>query len=150
MPLPLLLPLLLSCRRGCTVCRCCLHYENLPVPQDSRVEVATIATACEISARGKLLAAIHFFTQKSWTRAQLRDSSTTWVLNQPQTATKSSFSMLVCQVPGSVDKYLPVADCPLQKSLEILMAFQNSADIGITTPISALHVLCLRSPVSCP
>ena len=52
--------------------------------------------------------------------------------------------MLVCLVSGSVDKYLPVADCPLYKSLNILMAFQ-SADTGITIPISALHVLCLRT-----
>jgi len=39
----------------------------------------------------------------------------------------------VCLVPGSVDKYLPVPDCTLQRaSTHILRAFY-SADIGITT-----------------
>ncbi len=122
---------------------CCLDCEKLPVAQDSRVEVGTIATACAISA-SQIAGGFALF------HAQIVDSSTTQglkhnlVLKQLQTASKSSFSMLVCLVPGSVDKYLPVADCPLQKSLDILMAF-HSADIGMTTPISALHVLCFRT-----
>jgi len=50
---------------------------------------------------------------------------------QLQTASKSSFSALVCLVPASVDKYLPVLDHTCQKSLE-LRAFY-SADICMTT-----------------
>ncbi|DBA68314.1 TPA: hypothetical protein ACH3X2_013630 [Trebouxia sp. C0005] len=92
-----------------------------------------------------LLTAFNFFAQKSWTQAQPRGSSTNSVLKQLQaTASKNSFSMLVCLVPGSVDKNLPVADCPPKQSIDILMAFE-SADIDINTSTSALHVLCLRT-----
>ncbi len=51
---------------------------------------------------------------------------------QLQTASKSSFSALVCLVPASVDKHLPVPDHTLQKSLDMLRAFY-SADICMTT-----------------
>ncbi len=55
---------------------------------------------------------------------QTEDSST---LRQPG-------SVIQPVLPGSVDNYLPVPDCTLQKSVnaQILRAF-NSADIGITT-----------------
>ncbi len=55
---------------------------------------------------------------------QTEDSST---LRQPG-------SVIQSVLPGSVDNYLPVPDCTLQKSVNthILRAF-NSADIGITT-----------------
>ncbi len=54
----------------------------------------------------------------------------------------------VCLVPGSVDNYLPVPDCTLQKSLDthsegfLLCCYRYTTD---TTSISALHALCLRS-----
>jgi len=39
----------------------------------------------------------------------------------------------VCLVPGSEDKYLPVPDCTLQKSLDTHSEAFYSADIGIST-----------------
>ena len=89
---------------GCVVQ--CIHYLLLGVSTIALGVMGLAPLQCDLSVLVKLQAASSFSTHKS------EDSST---YRQPARAAGHE---PVCLVPGSVDKYLPVRDCTLQKSLD--------------------------------
>jgi len=86
----------------------CMSHYLLPLPWALR-ELAPLQ--CDLSVLVKLQAASSLFTQR------LRTQAHTYTDSQQQQLQRAGHEP-VCLVPGSVDKYLPVPDCTLQKSLD--------------------------------
>ena len=114
---------------GCRLCFAGASTYIIPLPL--RIAVTTLSVTLGICPFATQPLTGSFFTFAPRQRTQAHTES------QKQQLQRAGHEP-VCLVPGSVDKYLCVPECPLQQShsTHILRAFYF-ADIGITTDKSS-------------